>query len=401
MVMAAAAMSAKALTDTEQTPEGRLRTLMEGHGQILAACGPGHPLPFSTFRTLLSGDLAHLLPSGMPAEELEGIRLITEDGLFETDLFDFEQEQRVVLRALRATTRDGRSTSSTLLQAEMDQDTVFSAMKKRGMQNQQHYVNDRSALIRHPAGQETILSRLNLPSNIRQFYKPISFESAYEQWWFACPICRWPMKVTIHGSRDTASGKVRCFHRLHADKQGASYTFKIPELGKPPVLIPGDRAPRQTGTAAVLDPNGDGPLPVPQPTPLANHVALTRGVWRWTTVPGLVEIALYDALVKRGITVALWPDVDAYDLLAEGRTPQGTRFEFRIDVKDYTSPILLAKKIQADDGDAGGAQWIVVPDHREASVPLLTGVCAEFGLNVATAGDIGQMVCKKAGTQWT
>ncbi len=41
MVMRAAAMSAKALTGTEQSPEGRLRTLMEGHGEVLAARGPG------------------------------------------------------------------------------------------------------------------------------------------------------------------------------------------------------------------------------------------------------------------------------------------------------------------------------------------------------------------------
>src|SRR5205823_6631976 len=66
-VMTAAAMAAQALTDTEQPPDGRLRTLMDAHGRILAARGPLSPLTFSNFRDLLTQDLASLLPDGVPA----------------------------------------------------------------------------------------------------------------------------------------------------------------------------------------------------------------------------------------------------------------------------------------------------------------------------------------------
>lgn len=61
----------------------------------------------------------------------------------------------------------------------------------------------------------------------------------------------------------------------------------IPDAGKPPSLIPG--APPPAGAASVLASDLRGP--VPQPLPAVGYLALTRGPWRYTTVPGLVEIA--------------------------------------------------------------------------------------------------------------
>jgi hypothetical protein len=287
MVMAAAAMAAKALTDAEQPPEGRLRTLMDAHGRIQAARGPGRPLTFGAFRGLLAGDLSRLLPESVPAEEMEGIRLIASDGSFEEDFFDLEIEQRVVLRALAKTTRDGRQTSTQILEAEMDQDRVFSALRKR--MDQDAYVHGRSSLIRTPAGSDKELRRLNLPSSVAEFYRPVTFDAAWDRWWFACPVCRWPMRVTLNAGRGGAkTGSVRCFHRPHA-VWGASFTFKIPDLGRPPVLVPLSSPVRPAGEQAVLFPDLAGR--VPQPVPVEGHKALTRGVWRWTTVPGLVEMA--------------------------------------------------------------------------------------------------------------
>jgi hypothetical protein len=395
MVMAAAAMAAKALTDTEQPPEARLRTLMDAHGRILAARSPGTPLPFGVFRGLLSGDLSRLLPDTVPAEEMDGVRLIAPDGSFEEDYFDLQLEQRVVLRALAKTTREGRTTSTEILEAEMDQDRVFSALKKR--MDQDAYVHGRSSLIRTPAGSDKDLRRLNLPSSVAEFYRPITFDAVWDRWWFACPICRWPMRVTVHAGRGGAkTGSVRCFHRPHA-AWGAAFTFKIPELGRPPVLVPGSPPARPTGQQAVLFTDTTGY--VPGPVPAEGHKALSRGVWRWTTIPGLVEIALYDALAERGLGPQLWPDLDAYDLYVQAGKGSAVR-EFRIDVKDYTSAILLAKKVQADGGDAGGAEWLVVPDYRESSLPLLGRVCREFSLDVATAGGIGALICRTAGVPW-
>jgi REase associating with pPIWI_RE len=108
---------------------------------------------------------------------------------------------------------------------------------------------------------------------------------------------------------------------------------------------------------------------------------------------------LYQVLETRGLKPVLWPDLDAYDLHVEvGAGPRKTTF--RVDVKDYSNPLLLAKKVQADGGDAGGARWLVVPDFRASSVPLLTSVCREFGLSVATAGEIGAQICQAGGVPW-
>jgi hypothetical protein len=110
-------------------------------------------------------------------------------------------------------------------------------------------------------------------------------------------------------------------------------------------------------------------------------------------------VALYQALEARGLKPDLWPDLDAYDLhVAVGSGERKTTFS--IDVKDYSNPLLLARKVQADEGDAGGAQWLVVPDYRASSVPLLTAVCKEFGLKVATAGEIGAQICQEGGVRW-
>ncbi|WP_237557730.1 MULTISPECIES: hypothetical protein [Streptomyces] len=395
MVMAAAAMAAKALTDTEQSAEGRLGTLMDAYGRVQAARGPAAPLSFGRFRALLRGDLARLLPAAVPAEEMDGVRLIDPDGDFDEDFFDLEIEQRVLMRALAKTTHGGRPASTRTLEAEMDQDRVFTALRKR--MDQDAYVHGRSSLIRMPAGSDAQLRRLNLPSSVAEFYRPVCFDAMWDRWWFACPVCHWPMKVTVHGSRaGTRTGGVRCFHRPHAT-WGAAYSFKLPDAGRPPVLRPQSRPAAPSGAQAVLFPDLTGQ--VPEPVPVEGHKALTRGVWRWTTVPGLVEIALFDALRERGLSVALWPELDAYDLLVTAG--QGaSRAEFRLDVKDYTSALLLAKKIQADGGDRGGAEWLVVPDYRESSLELVGSVAGEFALKAATASGIGELICKKAGAAW-
>ncbi|MFE3558558.1 hypothetical protein ACFXKW_27420 [Streptomyces sp. NPDC059193] len=398
MVMQAAVMAAQALTDVEQEPEGRLRTLMDAHGKVLAARGPGSPLSFAEFRTRLRGDLAALLPEGVAPDELDGIHLITQDGEFDDDAYDVEQELRTVLRALRATTRDGRSPNSAALEAEMDQDRFFTALTKSGRQDD--YEHGRSSVIRTPAGSDTELRRLNLPASIAEFYQPVAFAAVFDRWWFPCPICRWPMKVTVRGgapSKGRKTGDVRCFHRPHAIA-GARYHFRVPSEGMPPVLVPLPAPSRPIGVDGVLFNDVTGQIPEARPT--GGHRALTRGVWRWTAVPGVAELAFYDALAVRGLLPQLWPGLDAYDIEVSVRDADGLRHDFLIDVKDYTSGPLLAKKLQADGGDKGGAEWLAVPDYRAQSVPLLAGVCRELGMTASTLGELGSRICRTAGVPW-
>ncbi|GAA3862753.1 hypothetical protein GCM10022243_31600 [Saccharothrix violaceirubra] len=394
-VMKAAAIAAHALTDTEQEPVARLRSLWDAHGAVLAARGVGVTLPFDEFRRMLSGDLAELLPDGVAPAEMAGWRLITADGEFDDDVWDLEQEQRAVLRALASTTRRGKSTSSEILQGELDQDTVYTALRKR--QNQGAYERGRRALIDTPAGSDAEVRELNLPSTVTDHYRAIPTPSSFGQWWFACPLCKWPMRITVRGAGKAATGTARCHHRPHVEF-GASYNFRIPDTGKPPVLVPAPPPTAPTGVERVLFPDVTGR--VPEALPVAGHKALTRGVWRSTTIPGLVEVALYDALTARGLACKLWPDLDSYDLLVKVPVSNGTDTSYRIDVKDFTSALLLADKIRADEGDAGGAQWLVVPDYRRATVSMLSAVCGQFGLRVAHASDLGARICEEAGTSW-
>lgn len=389
MVMQAAVMAAHALTSTDQAAEQRLSQLIDAHGRLLAARGPSSPLAFSSLRTLLCGEVSALLPDGIPADEMAGVVLVDSSGEFNDDADDLEQELRAVVRAVRATTWDGRSTTAVKVGEEMDQDRFFLALTKSG--RQQDYEHGRMSVITHASGSDTEIRRLNLPASITDFYRPISFAALYDRWWFACPLCRWPMKVTRGTGRSRGTGAVRCFHRPHAER-GASYTFRLPEEGTPPVLASPRTVARPVGNAAVLFADVTGRVPEPQPA--EGHRALCSGVWRWTVVPGLVEVALHQALAARGFAPRLWPDMDAYDIevVAKGTT-------YRIDIKDYSFPTALAKKIQADGGD-DNADWLVVPDYRANTVEFLAGVCREYGLGVMTAGDLGDLVCQKVGVRW-
>jgi len=185
------------------------------------------------------------------------------------------------------------------------------------------------------------------------------------------------MKVTIHRSRgrkrlaapDASTARTRCWApRTTSRSLMGEATFAHSRRVAPP---------QPAGDASVLFTDVRGQIP--QPVPVEGHKALTRGVWRWTTIPGLVEVALYQALDTRGLKPGLWPDLDAYDLHVE--TGTGAHHEHVPHRSEgLHQPLLLAKKGAGRRGDSGGAQWLVVPDYRASSVPLLTTVCREFGL---------------------
>ncbi|MEU5151806.1 hypothetical protein AB0G42_32125 [Streptomyces yangpuensis] len=396
-VMKAAARAVPAFTAGDGEPTKRLQTLMDAHGEILAARGPAHPLTFSGFLDSLTGDLAGLLPAGVEPEELEGVHLIDPDGYPADELFDITYEQQMVLDAVRhKTRRDGSPPTIEELDGELDQVIVNEVLRQTGRQDD--YVNGRRNLSTVPSGTEEEITELGLPARIFQFYKPIDHAALFEQWWFACPFCRWPMKVTVHGRPGERMGRVRCLYPAHAETLGAHYMFSIPEVGAPPVLLPTLDVPRLSAEAKVLAPEVRGEIPVA--VPAAGHWALKRGPWRYTTVPGLTEIALFEVLRERGVHVDLWPDLDSYDIRAVPATPCGEKVEFRIDIKDFTSGFLLGEKIRRDKGDKGGAKWIVVPDYRHTQLPYLRGVCDEYGLRVATATVMGKMICETAGVRW-
>ena len=77
----------------------------------------------------------------------------------------------------------------------MDQERAYAGLKKR--QDQAAYVAGRMALIQTPAGADADLRKLKLPSSVADFYRPIAHAATYDRWWWACPVCGWPMRVTV------------------------------------------------------------------------------------------------------------------------------------------------------------------------------------------------------------
>jgi REase associating with pPIWI_RE len=394
LVTRAALHAAKAITTSGLEPQRRLTTLMECHGVVLAARGPSSPLSFGDFRRAIKGDLALLLPSGVDPLDLGGLLVVDQDGQVTEDAFDLDLEQRMLLHTLRKLDKAAGAVSSRDLQSEIEQETAYMLLGRQG--DQVAYEEGRTNLIRYPSGPVSELSELKLPPLVVDFYEDIPYSSVYRGWWFPCPICRWPMRLALRKNAGVVVGSARCRHAPHAE-MGAAYLFRPPTEASAPELLPEPSPARPTGRESVLYPDIET---LPEALPAAGHKALARGIWRYTTVPGLPELALRDRLVERGLTVHLWPGLDAYDLLVEAGPKRAKKKLFKVDIKDYTSAATLAKLVHAQEGDKGGADWLVVPDHRAGQVPLLSGVCAKYGMTVATASEFGELVCRQSGVSW-
>ncbi|OLT12709.1 hypothetical protein BJF79_21665 [Actinomadura sp. CNU-125] len=389
-------VAGEALTAPGLRPEERLATLMECHGEALAALGPHASLSFGQFRAKLRGPVRDLLPDWISSDGLEDLTVLDGDGYVTEDAFDLRWESTELLNLIKKL-RDfgGGRVSPDRVRHHIAQTEVFEAIAGRGPEQ---YILDRSNLITYPAGDTGELSGLGLPLKAVGFYTDISYQALYHDWWFPCPVCRWPMKVTQHQAGGSEYGKAECFYPQHADT-GARYSFQ-PTNG-PPLLQPYAEAFRPTAREAPL--HLTVPDQPPEARPAAGCKALTRGVWRYTTVPGLPELRLHQELERRlagKATVQLWPLGDAYDHRVEVTRPDGTAAEFKADLKDYTHAHTLGKSIHRAKGDRGGADWLVVPDHRAGQVPLLDGVCGKYRMRAISATDFAEMVCCEAGVQW-
>ncbi|BDU04545.1 hypothetical protein FMUBM48_08080 [Nocardia cyriacigeorgica] len=390
-VMRAALRAAEAQTVPGIEPVDRLKVLRECHGEVLAVRGPGSPLSFEDFRRAVAEDLSRLLPDGVASDEFEQLSSI-DQGHIDPTAFDIAAEEQMVLKhVLRKARGSGRLASTSELQSEIEQEMVYTYLRKPG--EQRAYEAGRSALIKHPYYPAEDLCDLAIPVSVGEYYQPIPFGSLFRGWWFPCPICRWPMRITAGADRHVRGAK--CWHQPHTD-MGAIYLIDSTVKDRAPQLIPEHVVEPPEGSAAVLHPNLGT---IPAALPADGYRALVRGVWRYTTIPGIPELALYHALNARGLKVELWPGLDAYDLRVVVGEESCERV-YAVDIKDFTSARTLGELIHAQEGDAGGADWLVVPDHRAAQLPLLSGVCDQYGLQVATATGFAERICAEAGVAW-
>lgn len=172
---------------------------------------------------------------------------------------------------------------------------------------------------------------------------------------YPCPRCRWPMSVQ--------GTLVSCHRSVTCMAAGARFDLKGEQLV------------------------GLGQLTPPEPVPEQGMVSLRPGVWRFTVLPGLEELDLERRLgAIEGVTVHLWPFVDAYDLDVRRH-----EHHWRIDVKDHSSATTLARHLS--DRPSREPTWIVVPDARKEQIPVLQRlVASDIGYQFAYASEIVRRV---------
>jgi hypothetical protein len=137
-------------------------------------------------------------------------------------------------------------------------------------------------LIDHPAGQLGALRRAwdQLWPTLGN-YGPIAPSSQLEGWWFPCPMCHWPMRIEQSG----AVRRIRC--EAHG-RDGVVYTT-APQRWK--------------GGRPLLERSGrNAPHVLEQPAS-RDHLTVSRAVWRYVTLPGVLERELADYAQRCGATV--------------------------------------------------------------------------------------------------
>jgi hypothetical protein len=382
---------------TEQGLDGseRMGQLIEAHGMLMAACGPGHQIRFADLIGRVvgyqEGRPEDLLPEWIDVSGQPDSRLIDADGVLTGTGFDFRFEvPRVVRAAQKVGARAGRLTKADI-DDEYNQEAVFSAIKGK------HYEHHRRKLITNPTVVIAAKADLNLPARAVGFYQPIAQYAQFRgKWWWPCPACRWPMKVTVKHQSGRVTGKVRCLYPWH-EQTGASYEFVARTSGdRPPRLDPMFEAHVPDGPFAQLWTGATGQVPEAQQ--VEGHEALVRAVWRYTVVPGLPELALDRALVAALAgtkwSAVVWPNGDQVDHWidpGDGLPPM-----FLADFKDYTWPTQLVRKLQIDGGDRGGAKYLVVPDHRKDQVFQLDRECQRHDMQAVAASEYLSIVIAAA-----
>lgn len=225
--------------------------------------------------------------------------------------------------------------------AEVEQDVIRAAMNNlRGSVDEEAaYTTFRRFLVEHAHAElsdaAAALRQVGLALALVYQRVPASAVTRVEgrEAFFPCPRCRWPMHI-----QDSA---VSCHRSPTCLAAGARFDLRDSKLV------------------------GLSKLSPPSPLSPEGVAALRPGVWRFTVLPGLEELALERRLREiEGAEVHLWPFVDAYDLDVR-RGP----FHWRIDVKDHSSVTSLARHL--NEHPVREPTWIVVPEARREQVPRL------------------------------
>ncbi|MGW4274187.1 restriction endonuclease-related protein [Streptomyces seoulensis] len=353
----ACCLAAAAFADAALAPQRVTQIAMDCLGLLRAAhpaCGT-RGLDMAAFRQGLRGPLGALLPGHDEVpDEVSALHLLDSQWKLCEQVHRLCREHLVPLQALEVPWPWAR------VRAEQQQGRLHETLRQLPPS---HYGRARMLCITHPAGEARALRRAwgELWGKV-DFFEPVS-DWPWAQvagWWFACPMCRWPMLVET----DDHQARVRC--TAHAWR-GVRYTLDLSRAD-------GTAVPwlRLAGRPSSRKPWSSQPV-VGQPAS-SDHLAFQEGAWHFTTVAGLVEKELRDSVHKEvpEADCEMWPAdpyPDAYDMRVSVQTPHGERV-FRVDVKDWMDAAALARSLTSKPLPEKFI-CVVVPDHQESQLPTL------------------------------
>lgn len=223
--------------------------------------------------------------------------------------------------------------------------------------SQSQYVAGRLMLVEVPTGTEdSILEEYARRGGARmQVYRPLPAERSCVRggavWWWPCPVCAYPMRLT--------GELLRCDFLPHQRK--ARVLLR-------PGRRPGDPPEVVNGPPGLAACRGEGVLCLDWP------------VWRHLTVPGLTEVELMRWLERKGLEVERWGEMDSWDVgvtLPDGRC--------LVDVKDVANEQSIIDRPPR-------AKTIVVPSYRSEQVKPLRAALEPEGYAVHTVASFKRLV---------
>lgn len=359
--VSACCLAASAMSDPDLKGGRKAEKLMDCLGVLSAVSPPGHVITLGDLRAGLSGPLRDLLPPGIDAGLIGDAVLLEPWGTLSPESEDVAREHLIECEVLQQHWTHGR------VRAEQEEQRLYQELRTL---DDEEYSRARGLLTDRASGARGIL-RKEWDNLWPRFggYAPISGWpwTHLDGWWFACPLCKWPMKVTVDG----AIAKIECEGHT---RYGIRYTTRA-EGGPagPPVLQSAGKNAREISGEPVT----------------AADMAVSRSVWRYVTLPGVLECELRDHAAGLGAGVAMWPDRDKYDLHIT--TPSR---EWRIDAKAWASPVKLLDALR-DHPPRERPMYIVVPDHQRFACHALNEALAPLGYIVRTASQVKDQVTEE------
>lgn len=359
----ACCLAAAAWGDPSLPTPKRGHALMSCLGALTATFPVGAAPTMPQFRRGLRGRLGDLLPYDVRADGLDDVVLLDDLGQLSDEARDLAAEHLVPSAAFE------EHWPWAKVATEQEERRIFEVLRRLP---QDDYTRARELLVEAPAGDLRKLRRTwdRLWGRIEP-YEPIVDWSwcQLQGFWFPCPTCGWPMRVTVRGT----VADVRC--EAHA-RSGVSYTCRAGgSSDRAPVLQPaGHNAPRVRGVHA---------------TPECR--AVSRTVWRYVTLPGKLECELRDHARAVGAEVVMWPHKDRYDL----RIMAGS-LVWKIDAKAWASPVALADALREKEPPEPGL-IIVIPDHQRSSADMVATALRPAGYRLMVMADIKAEISQAAG----